>query len=117
MSVKIEPKKILLDLGFAPDGRTTKFMTNTVAKHMDKYVPARTLTLASTVDITSNQIIYDKPYADYVYKGERADGTHIITNYRRDKHMYAGPYWDKRCMTTEKDIIIKEIQRYVDRGV
>ncbi len=117
MSVKIETKKILLDLGFAPNGKVTKFMTSTLAKHMDKYVPMRVGTLATTVQTTDNQIIYDQPYADYVYKGERADGSHIITNYSRDKHAYAGPYWDKRCMTTEKDTIIKEIQRYVDRGL
>lgn len=115
MPVKItDPKKVILDLGLEPDGKAMKFLTSTIVKHTDKYVPMRTGTLAKTVSTADNKIIYEQEYASYVYTGKRR-GKDI--NYRIDKHAYAGPYWVERMMSAEGETVQKEIQNYLDRGV
>lgn len=122
MAKSLIADKVFVDIGLTPDGKTTKFMTSTVAKHMDKYVPFRTGALAETVvingkpttNVTAKRITYEQEYASYVYKGLSKYGKPL--NYDKSKHSYAGAYWDERCMTAEKDTIIREIQRYINRG-
>lgn len=115
--------QVFVDIGLTPDGKLEKFITATVAKHMDKYVPFREGTLARTViidgqptdNVKSDKIIYQQPYASYIYKGLSKYGKSL--NYDKSKHSYAGPYWDERCMTAERDTIVREIQKQIDRGV
>lgn len=123
MAKSLIANQIFINAGITPNGKVQKFATSTVAKHMDKYVPFRTGALAETVvingkptgNVTANRITYDQEYASYVYRGVTKTGKPM--NYRTDKHTYAGPYWDERCMTAEGNTIIKEIQKYVDRGM
>ena len=105
-------------LGLNPGGKAHKFFTQTCAIHMDKYTPFRTGTLATTVinggkttaNVKTDKIIYAQKYAIYVYKGTR-NGKPM--NYRVDKHPLAGPYWDKRMWSAEKNKVIKEVQDYI----
>lgn len=114
---------VFLDIGLVPDGKLQKFMTATVAKHMDKYVPFREGNLARTViidgqptdNVKTDKIIYEQPYASYVYKGLSKYGKELT--YSRARHSEAGPYWDERCMTAEKDTIMREITNAIKRGV
>lgn len=123
MPVKIQPTSVIkANLGIEPNGRVQKFFTNTCAKHMDKYVPFDTGSLAGTVIVNgeatgpgvgTDSITYQQNYAKVVYGGVRNGKT---IDYHKDKHPQAGPYWDKRMVSAEINIVVKEVQDYIDRG-
>lgn len=140
--VNMKPiSRIKARLGIEPNGRIQKFFTSECAKAMDKYVPYDEGNLAD-YRIEDNLIIYEQPYAHYMYEGKvmgpnipiKEDG--IITgwfspkgkpkhytgkdiDYSKSKargHNFAGPNWDKRMWTAEKDDIIKRVQKEIERG-
>ena len=111
MPVKLQPtSEIKLRLGIDPNGRVQKFFTNTCYKHMDKYVPMDNGDLRTNVDIQTNSITYESPYARYQYYGIREDGTHQVKNYTTAG---TGTYWDKRMWSAESEEVINEVQNYV----
>lgn len=111
MKVKMNPtSRIIARLGLETNGRVHKFFTNTCYKHMDKYVPMDTGNLRTNVDIKSDSITYESPYAKYQYYGMRQDGSHKVKNYTTAG---TGPYWDKKMVSAEMQDIIKEVQDYV----
>lgn len=118
-AIYLKPSSVIkARLGLQPNGPAHKFFTQTCAIHMDKYVPFRTGALATTVvnngvptnNVKTAKIIYAQKYAIYPYKGTR-NGTPM--KYRLDKHPLAGPRWDKRMWSAEKDTITREVQNYV----
>ena len=112
--VQMQPVSVIkARLGINPNGRVQAFFTNTCYKAMDKYVPMDKGNLRSTVDLQTNSITYEMPYARYQYFGVRDDGTHVVQNYTTAG---TGTYWDKRMWSAEKDDIINRVQKYVDRG-
>lgn len=140
-SVKLKPTStIKARLGIQPNGRVQKFFTATCAKHMDQYVPYDEGNLA-LYKIEGTNIIYDQPYAHYMYKGKvmgpnipikengiivgwfspKGQPKHYTgedIDYSKSKargHKYAGPYWDKRMWSADKDKIIKEVQDFIGR--
>lgn len=138
VEVKFKPANtIVADLGLNEGGRVHKFFTQTCAIHMDKYVPFDRGTLAKYKIYGFDTIAYEQPYAHYMYVGKvmgpnipiKVNGvivkwfskapkyyTGADIVYNTTKHEYAGPYWDKRMWSAEKDDVIEEVQRYVDRG-
>lgn len=62
--------EIKADLGIEPNGRIQKFFTNTCRNHMDKYVPKDTGNLRTVIDVQSDSITYQSPYAHAQYVGE-----------------------------------------------
>lgn len=111
MPVKLKPtSQIKARLGIQPNGRVQKFFTNTCYKHMDKYVPMREGNLRTIVDIQSDSIIYESPYAQYQYKGMREDGSRPVRNYTTPG---TGPYWDRRMVSAEMQDVVKEVQDYI----
>ena len=111
MPVKLKPtSQIKARLGIEPNGRVLKFFTNTCYKHMDKYVPMREGNLRTIVDIQSDSITYESPYAQYQYKGMREDGSRVVKNYTTPG---TGPYWDKRMVSVEMQDVVKEVQDYI----
>lgn len=111
MPVKLKPTStIKARLGIEPNGRVQKFFTNTCYKHMDKYVPKDEGNLRTNVDVESNSITYESPYARYQYYGMRDDGTHVVKNYTTPG---TGPYWDKRMVSAEMQDVVKEVQKYI----
>ena len=111
MPVKLKPTSVIkAHLGIEPNGRVQKFFTNTCYKHMDKYVPKDEGNLRTIVDIESDSITYESPYARYQYYGMRDDGTHVVQNYTTPG---TGPYWDKRMVSAEMQDVIKEVQNYI----
>lgn len=111
MPVKLKPtSQIKARLGINPNGRVQKFFTNTCYKHMDKYVPKDEGNLRTIVDIESNSITYESPYARYQYYGMREDGTHVVKNYTTPG---TGTYWDKRMVSAEMQDVVKEVQDYI----
>lgn len=111
MPVKLKPtSQIKARLGIQPNGRVQKFFTNTCYKHMDKYVPMREGNLRTIVDIQSDSITYESPYAQYQYKGMREDGSRPVRNYTTPG---TGPYWDRRMVSAEMQDVVKEVQDYI----
>ena len=85
-------------LGIQPNGPLQSFITSTCYKAMDKYVPKRDGNLRTIVDIRTNSITYESPYASYQYYGQREDGSHKVRNYTTPG---TGPYWDRRMVSAE----------------
>lgn len=111
MSVQMKPTSIIkARLGLEPNGRVQKLFTNTCYKHMDKYVPMDTGNLRTNVDIQSDSITYESPYAHAQYVGYTKGP---VENYTTPG---TGPYWDKRMVSAEMQDVVKEVQDYVDRG-
>ena len=111
MPVKLKPtSQIKARLGIQPNGRVQKFFTNTCYKHMDKYVPMREGNLRTIVDVKSDSITYESPYARYQYYGMREDGSHVVNNYTTPG---TGTYWDKRMVSAEMQDVVKEVQDYI----
>ena len=111
MPVKMQPTSVIkARLGIDPNGPVQSFLTNTCYKHMDKYVPMDEGNLRTNVNIQSNSITYESPYARYQYYGVREDGTHEVHNYTTPG---TGPYWDKRMVSAEMQDVVREVQDYV----
>ena len=109
MPVKLKPtSQIKARLGIEPNGRAQKFLTNTCYKHMDKYVPRDEDNLRTIVDIKSDSITYESPYAKYQYYGVSKNGKPL--NYRTPG---TGDYWDKRMVSAEMQNVVEEVQNYV----
>lgn len=104
--------QIKANLGIEPNGKVQKFFTNTCYKHMDKYVPMDTGALSTNVDIKSDSITYQSVYAHYMYNGTSKSGKPL--NYRKDKHTYAGSYWDRRMVSAEMNDVVKEVQKKLE---
>lgn len=112
MPVQMKPtSEIKVKLGIDTNGRVQKFFTNTCYKHMDKYVPMDKGNLRTVVDVESDHIIYEVPYAEYQYYGMRKDGTRVVKNYTTPG---TGKYWDKRMVSAEINDVIQEVQDYME---
>ena len=108
MPIKMKPtSQIKARLGIEPNGRVQKFFTNTCYKHMDKYVPMREGNLRTNVDIQSDSITYESPYAHAQYVGYT---TGPVVNYTTPG---TGPYWDNRMVSAEMQDVVKEVQDYI----
>lgn len=138
MPIKIKPTSVIKTrLGINPNGPVQKFFTNTCYKYMDKYVPMDEGNLRMNVDIQSNSITYESPYARYMYYGKKM----VMSNgksafYSPDYGFWSkkgepkvltdedliyhtpgtGPYWDRRMVSAEMQDIEKEVQTYINRG-
>lgn len=106
------------DLGINPGGKVQKFFTDTCAKHMDKYVPKDIGNLRDTVvkdgevtsNVTANTITYTQEYAHAQYTGE-VNG-HKISKWTTPG---TGPRWDERMKSAEMQIVVKEVQDYINK--
>ncbi len=116
--VKLKATSVIeANLGIQEGGPAHYFFTETCYKHMNKYVPMSDLPsrgdLRTIVDLQTDSITYEVPYAEYQYYGMRKDGTHVVRNYTTPG---TGPYWDKRMVSAEMPTIVKEVQNYINHG-
>ena len=110
MPIKMKPTSVIkADLGLNSTGDVHAFFTNTCYKHMDKYVPEREGNLRTNVDIQTDKIIYESPYAHAQYTGYTKGP---VVNYTTPG---TGPYWDERMWSAEGQDVIKETQDYFNR--
>ena len=91
------------------DGRAQAFLTQTIAKHMDKYVPMDMGDLRANVSLTPNTITYEMPYAHAQYVGFTKGP---VVNYTTPG---TGPYWDRRMLSAEANDIKKELADFIRR--
>ena len=111
MPVKMQPTSVIkARLGIEPNGRVQKFFTNTCYKHTNKYVPKDEGNLRIIVDIKSDSITYQSPYARYQYYGVSKNGKTF--NYTTPG---TGPYWDKKMASAEMQDVVKEVQNFINK--
>lgn len=133
--IKMKPAGVIkARLGIQKGGPVHKFFTNTCYKHMDKYVPYREGNLRSIVDVATDTITYESPYARYMYYGKKmvmdnGKSAYYSPDYGfwsepgGQKHLTdedlvyhtpgTGPYWDKKMVSAEMSEVVKEVQDYV----
>lgn len=110
--MKMKPIGVIkADLGINAGGRVQQFLTDTCAKHMDKYVPRDEGNLRDNISKTTNSITYESPYAHAQYIGVVHGSP--VRNYTTPG---TGPYWDKKMVSAEMEVVVKEVQEYVNRG-
>lgn len=139
MSVTMKPTSVIIArLGLQPNGEVHSYLTETCYKHMDKYVPKDEGNLRKQVDIQPDSITYQSPYARYQYYGKKMvmpengksafyspdygfwskkGEKKVLTEQNLVYHEAGtGPYWDERMVSAEMDKVIKEVQKYINRG-
>lgn len=137
----VSPEELKRRLGVNPGGHVQKTIDAAVIRYCFPYVPFDEGVLAGSAntatEIGSGEIIYDTPYARYLYYGEVYGPNFPITEngivtgyysppekfptgekleYNTEKHPLAGPFWFDRAMADHKDEILKEAQDAADRG-
>lgn len=113
-SVTLNPVSMIeARLGIDDNGKAQQFFTQNCYRHMDKYVPYRDGNLRTIVDLQSNSITYESPYANYQYKGQREDGTHKVVNYTTPG---TWSYWDRKMVSAEIEDVIKETEKFIKRS-
>lgn len=138
MPVKMKPvSEIKANLGIEPNGKVQAFFTNSCYKHMDKYVPMDLGNLRTNVDVQSDSITYESPYARYQYYGKKMVMPNGKSAYYNPDYGFwsekgekktltnedivyhtpgTGSYWDKRMVSAEINDVVKEVQEYISRG-
>jgi len=123
MAVKMERASIILaNLGLQNGGEVHKFFTQECARRMERFVPYREGTLSETVivngkptnNVKADRIIYNQPYASYVYYGLSRSGKTL--NYTKTFHRNAGPYWDVKMASVDMDKIKETIEKKFFKG-
>lgn len=84
------------------NGDTQLFLANTCFRRMQKYVPFDTGALSTTATIKPHEVIYEMPYAHKQYTTNKGKGIR-------------GKYWDKRMVSAEKELIVKEVEAYAKK--
>lgn len=97
-----DKNKIVDKYGMQENGGTQLFLANTCFRRMQKYVPFDTGALSITTTIKPHKVIYEQPYAHKQYTSNKGKGIR-------------GKEWDKRMISAERDIIIKEVAEYTKK--
>lgn len=143
MSVEVNiypPKVIETKLGIQSMGPAHAYFTEKCAEYMDKYVPYREGGLSrDNMYKTVDEIHYSSPYAHYMYEGKvmgpnipiKDENGNIVRWFSRKPkyytgadidysqsqaqpgHEYAGPHWDERMWSAEKDDVLKDVAEYI----
>ena len=137
----ISEKELQKKLGVDPGGYVQKAVDAAVIRECFPYVPFDEGILAGSAntatEIGSGEVIYDTPYARYLYYGEvygpnipivengtvvgywsppEKFGTGEKLQYSTEKHPLAGSHWFDRAMADHKDDVLEEAQNAADRG-
>ena len=136
MPVIIKPTStIKVRLGIQEGGPAHKYLTHVCRLHMDKYVPYRRGILRTTATENVDSIIYDQPYARYMYFGKKMVMDNGKSAFYNENYGFwskkgekktltdedlvyheagTGPYWDERMKGAEIDEVVKEVQDWVN---
>jgi len=94
--------KIISKFEMQDDGKTQLFLADTCFRRMQKYVPFDTGALSTTATIKPHKVIYEQPYAHKQYTTNKGKGIR-------------GKYWDKRMVSAEKELVVKEVEAYAKK--
>lgn len=137
----ITPEELKNELGINPGGHVQKVVDAAVIRECFPYLPFDEGVLAGSANtatkIGSGEVVYDTPYARYLYYGEVYGPNIPITEngiitgywsppekfptgekleYSTEKNPQAGSHWFDRAMEDHKDDILKEAQNAANRG-
>lgn len=139
----ITPRELKKKLGVNPGGHVQKAVDKAVIRVCEPYVPFDEGVLAGSANtatkIGSGEVVYDTPYAHYLYYGEVYGPNMPITEngvivgyysikdskknptgeklkYSTEKNPQAGSHWFDRAMADHKDEVLEEAQNAADRG-
>lgn len=137
----ITPEELKNKLGINPGGHVQKVVDAAVIRECFPYLPFDEGVLAGSANtatkIGSGEVVYDTPYARYLYYGEVYGPNIPITEngiitgywsppekfptgekleYSTEKNPQAGSHWFDRAMEDHKDDILKEAQNAANRG-
>ena len=137
----ISAQELTEKLGANPGGHVQKAVDAAVIRECLPYVPFAEGILAGSAntatEIGSGEVIYDTPYARYLYYGEvYGPNIPIVENgtvvgywsppekhgpgrqlqYSTEHNPMAGSHWFDRAMADHKDDVLKEAQDAANRG-
>lgn len=137
----VTPEELKEKLGINPGGHVQKVIDAAVIRECFQYVPFDEGVLAGSAntatEIGSGEVVYDTPYARYLYYGEVYGPNIPITEngiitgywspkekfptgekleYSTEKNPQAGSHWFERAMEDHKDDILKEAQNAANSG-
>lgn len=137
----ITPEEFIRRSGVGIDGHVQRCVDAAVIRECFPYLPFDEGVLAGSANtatkIGSGEVIYDTPYARYLYYGEvygpnipitengvivgywsppEKEGTGRKLQYSTEKNTMAGSHWFDRAMADYKDDILKEAQDAANRG-
>jgi hypothetical protein len=84
------------------NGDTQLFLANTCFRRMQKYVPFDTGTLSTHATVRPRSVTYEEQYAHKQYTTNKGKGIR-------------GKYWDKRMVSAEKELVVKEVEAYAKK--
>ena len=99
--------------GIIDDDKTKLFFYNEFYRYMEPYVPADTLAMYDTADISSDGILFVQPYSSGPYYGKTKDGNQM--NFKTDKHPLATDHWDVATWNAKSNEICNALQDYINR--
>ena len=97
-----DKNKIVDKYGMQENGDTQLFLANTCFRRMQKYVPFDTGALASHATVRPGSVTYEEQYAHKQYTTNKGKGIR-------------GKQWDKKMVSAEKELIIKEVEEYAKK--
>lgn len=95
-------KKIIDKYGMQENGDTQLFLANTCFIRMQKYVPFDSGTLSTHATVRPGSVTYEELYAHKQYTTNKGKGIR-------------GKYWDKKMISAEKELIVKEVEAYAKK--
>lgn len=139
MQIKMNStSQITARLGLQANGKIQKSFTKKCKDSMDKFVPMSAGVLRKQVQINDDNIVYQTPYAHYIYKGNlyidpetlrgamysptygfwsRPGVSKIDSGKPLTYHTPGtGSYWDKKMWSANGKQIIKELESEIKRG-
>ncbi len=127
VTVKLEAtSQTLQKLGLGADGDVRRFYTQTVQRRIMKYLPYRTYgsvpkAVVRGVDLRLQRIVIEGAHIRYLNEGKvmvgRKPKTATSKNlvYTTTYNRQAGPHWAQRLDQYEHDMLVQEVQNYVNR--
>ena len=93
--------KIVNKFNMQKGGSAQLFLSNECFRRMEKYVPWDTGNLATTVTVRPGSVTYEQEYAHRQYTKNKGKGLR-------------GKYWDKKMISAEKQLRVRDVQKYVE---
>ena len=111
--IKFDTAKITEQIEGTLDDKAKLFFYNEFYRYMEKYVPADTLSMYDTVDISSDGIFFLMPYSSQPYYGKTKEGNPM--HFKTDKHPLATDHWDIATWNAKGDEICRNLQDFINR--
>lgn len=130
-------EKMMKNCGLNEEGEVQKYIDNFVLEQSEPYMPHKSGVLiasgASSTKIGSGQVIWNTPYAHYMYEGKLMISPSTGSSWakKHEEKIYAEPpktlnyhsgdnnrreHWFDRMIIDKKEELIKGCQKIVDGG-